>query len=70
MKGKFVMIFFIFLLCVLAFIHTGFVEPEKEVDVHLDEVEALSTSEESLGECNVAGGWCFINVPKKGIHTL
>lgn len=70
MKKKFVNVFFLLVLCVLAFLHFGFTEVEKESNTQLRDVEMLSTSEESFGDCNISGGWCFINGPKKGIHTL
>ncbi len=70
MKKKCVNIFFVFVLCVLAFLHFGFTEPEKESNMQLHDVEVLSTSEGSFGDCNISGGWCFINGPKKGIHIL
>lgn len=71
MKKKFVNIFFLFVLCVLAFLHFGFTELGKESNMQLNDVEVLSTSEESSGDCNISGGWCFIGrEPRQGIHIL
>lgn len=71
MKKKFVNIFFLFVLCVLAFLHFGFMEPEEESNIQLNDVEVLSASEGSWGNCNAVGGWCFTSEkPQEGMHTL
>lgn len=71
MKKKFVNVFFVFVLCVLAFLHFSFMEPKEESNIQLNDVEVLSASEGNFGDCNIAGGWCFIGrEPRQGIHTL
>ena len=71
MKKKLVNVFFVFILCVLAILHSAFVGAEKESNIQLREVEMLSTSEGSWGNCNAVGGWCFTSEkPQEGMHTL
>lgn len=72
MKKKFIGLFLLLILSVLTFLHSGFKNFSREVDVQLKDVEALSARESgsSFARCVVDAGFCVIkDIPQYGMRV-